>query len=62
MKIIIRTNAVSAEVEIGQDSDIHAHVEAITGALIAEGFHPASIIDGYESMARELKNDSHEEE
>jgi len=55
MTVKINVPMAKGEIEISPDADIHDAVDAITGALIAEGYAPGIIKEGYESMARKLK-------
>lgn len=56
MTVKINVPNAKGEIEISPDADIYDTVDAITGALIAEGYSPDSIIDGYENMAKRLRN------
>ena len=55
MTVKINVSTAKGEIEISPEADIHDAVDAITGALIAEGYAPDSIICGYENMAKKLK-------
>lgn len=55
MTLKIDVSTANGEIEISQEADICDAVDAITGALIAEGYAPASIIYGYENMAKKLR-------
>ena len=55
MIVKINVSTAKGEIEISPEADIHDAVDAITGALIAEGYAPDSIIHGYENMAKKLR-------
>ena len=45
---MIESTTVKGELKIEEDANIHDTMDIITGALIAEGYTPVSIIEGYE--------------
>jgi len=55
MTVKINVPMAKGEIEISPDADIHDAVDAITGALIAEGYAPGIIREGYQNMARKLE-------
>lgn len=60
MKIIIENTMMKGELEIGIEANIHDTMDAITAILMAEGYNPATIIDGY-NLQLELLNQGIEE-
>ena len=52
MTIKIETSTMKGELRIVEDANIHDTMDVITGAMIAEGFSPASIIEGYERQVK----------
>ena len=55
MTVKINVSTAKGEIEISSEANIHDAVDVITGALIAEGYAPECIIEGYERMAKDLR-------
>jgi hypothetical protein len=59
MKITIEyqgeENETKASIEISDDSDIHEVVESLSGLLVAYGFHPNSVRDGFLGKAEDYE-------
>lgn len=55
MIVKFNVSKTKGEIKITHDANIDDAVEAITGVLIAEGYMPGSIIDGYARMIKRLR-------
>jgi hypothetical protein len=55
MKIIVNNNGASSIIDTG-DANITEVIDMIVGALMQEGFHFGSIVEGFESKTAELES------
>jgi len=55
MTVKFNVSKTMGKIKITRDANIYDAVDAITGALIAEGYAPGSIIDGYGNMIKKLR-------
>lgn len=54
MTVKINVSTAKGGIEISSEADIHDAVDVITGALIAEGYSPGIIIEGYKNMIHKI--------
>lgn len=55
MKIIVNNNGASSIIDTG-DANMTEVLDMIVGALVQEGFHFGSIVEGFESKTAELES------